>query len=104
MPLNIKPPTLDQDGPVQQNCLNRDIDPFNWRSPNNSEINTAEEAQERAAMHLAVCITNPDVIRRRLERQAEIANRGQMHKLAEAQAQAANLLGAMFHQASPHNF
>ena len=69
------------------------------RPSGNSQITTVAEAQELTIMHFAVCITNPDMIRRRLERQAEIAHRRQMNKAAETQA--ANELRAVYDRASP---
>ena len=56
------------------------------RPSGNSQITTVAEAQELTIMHFAVCITNPDVIRMKLERQAETALRRQMDKAVEAQA------------------
>ena len=70
--------------PVQQNYSNRALG-SNWKCSNNREITTAEEAQELAAMHFTACITEPDMIRRRLERLAEMAHRSQMDEAAEAQ-------------------
>ena len=72
---------------------NREAGAYNWRNPNNRKITTAAEAQELVALHFAVCITNPGVIQRRLERQEDAANRRQMEEAAEASAanvQAAN--------------
>ena len=71
--------------PVQQNCPNREVILCCCRNPNNSKITTVAEAQELIAIHFALCITNPDLILKRLERQTESAHTRQMDEAAEAQ-------------------
>ena len=56
---------------VEQNCPDKTAGPCNWRSPNDHMITTPSEAQELAAIHFPVCITNPEVIQRRMECLAE---------------------------------
>ena len=83
---------------------NREAGAYNWRNPNNRKITTAAEAQELVALHFAVCITNPGVIQRRLERQEDAANRRQMEEAAEARAanaQSGNVQRAGDQQAAP---
>ena len=52
---------------VQQNCHNKTAGLCDWRSPNDSKITTAQEAQDLASSHFAVCSTIPEVIQKKQE-------------------------------------
>ena len=61
-----------------------------WRSPDDKEITTAEEAQHLAYMHFAVCPTNPMLIQSRKERKE--GTRHRRHLELEEQLKKANIL------------
>ena len=89
---------------VQQEYPNKTAVTCNWRSPNNNKITTVEEAQELAAFHFAVCITNPEVIQRKRERQTEADHNCQRDNATEgraADAQAANAQRAVDQRNAP---
>ena len=64
---------------VQHPCHNK-ASGYNWNSPDGENITTAEELQDLADMHFAVCPTNLTVIKTRKERNKETHAEGRKRR------------------------